>query len=190
MKLTADDLAQELDHIAELARQRMDDGVGHHGEQWRIGGRTAINFMVEKIRSLATRSPKPAKPAVHDTLGAGKMWNWVEGVTHGEESASYLRDRCKHSIRVREGGGPENLPSSLIATFMGMEQKLAIKAEPAVESTGTIGTVTAVGPYSCSGRAVEILVNPFTPRWEVGQNARVTISPTGGKSDEAAATPT
>lgn len=55
----------------------------------------------------------------------------AEGATHWEENASYLLDRCKHSIRVREGGGPENLLSSLIATFMGMEQKLAIKAEPA-----------------------------------------------------------
>ena len=39
----------ELDHIAELARQRMDDGVGHHGEQWRLGGRTAINFMMDML---------------------------------------------------------------------------------------------------------------------------------------------
>lgn len=51
----------ELDHIAELARQRMDDGVGHHGEQWRLGGRTAINFMMDKLRRLAT--PQPPKPA-------------------------------------------------------------------------------------------------------------------------------
>lgn len=40
------------------------------------------------------------------------------------ENVEYLLSKCKHTIRVREGGGPESLLDSLIATFMGMQQKL------------------------------------------------------------------
>ena len=41
-----------------------------------------------------------------------------------EENVGYLLGRCKHTIRVREGGGPESLLDSLVVTFIGMEQKL------------------------------------------------------------------
>lgn len=40
------------------------------------------------------------------------------------ENAEYLLNCCPHTIRVREGGGPEDLLSSLICTFMSMERKL------------------------------------------------------------------
>lgn len=41
-----------------------------------------------------------------------------------ENNAQYLLERCPHTIRVREGGGPENLMHSFIHTFMAMEEKL------------------------------------------------------------------
>jgi hypothetical protein len=41
-----------------------------------------------------------------------------------EDNAKYLLDRCPHTIRVREGNGPEDLLSSLIVTFMMMERML------------------------------------------------------------------
>jgi len=50
---------EALENIAKLARQRIDAGLRHHGEQWRLGGRTGINFMMEKLRRLAT--PQPPK---------------------------------------------------------------------------------------------------------------------------------
>ena len=42
-----------------------------------------------------------------------------------DENVRYLLNRCKHTIRVREGGGAKDLLSSLIVTFTGMEQKIA-----------------------------------------------------------------
>lgn len=50
---------EALENIAKLARQRIDAGLRHHGEQWRLGGRTGINFMMAKLRRLAT--PQPPK---------------------------------------------------------------------------------------------------------------------------------
>lgn len=41
-----------------------------------------------------------------------------------EENARYLLDRCPYAVRVHEGGGPEDLLSSFIITFMGMERRL------------------------------------------------------------------
>lgn len=39
-------------------------------------------------------------------------------------NAAYLLDNCPYTIRVREGGGPEDLIASLVVTFMKMEHKL------------------------------------------------------------------
>lgn len=52
-----------------------------------------------------------------------------------EENARYLLGRCKHTIRAREGGGPESLLDSLILTFTKMESLLAAThaASPAPE---------------------------------------------------------
>lgn len=50
---------EALENIAKLARKRIDAGLRHHGEQWRLGGRTGINFMMAKLRRLAT--PQPLK---------------------------------------------------------------------------------------------------------------------------------
>jgi hypothetical protein len=44
------------------------------------------------------------------------------------ENAEYLLARCKHTIRIREGGGPESLLNSFIITFMNMEQKIDERA--------------------------------------------------------------
>lgn len=43
------------------------------------------------------------------------------------ENAQYLLERCKYTIRVREGGGPESLLDSLVVTFMNMERLLENK---------------------------------------------------------------
>lgn len=40
------------------------------------------------------------------------------------ENVEYLLSKCKHTIRVREGGGPETLLDSLIVTFINMQTKL------------------------------------------------------------------
>ncbi len=40
------------------------------------------------------------------------------------ENAEYLLKHCPFTIRVREGGGPENLLSSLVVTFQGMQRRL------------------------------------------------------------------
>lgn len=46
-----------------------------------------------------------------------------------EDNAKYLLDRCPFTIRVREGNGPENLLSSLVVTFQGMERRLTGASE-------------------------------------------------------------
>lgn len=51
----------------------------------------------------------------HETL-AGGTW---------EENVEYLLSRCPYTVRVREGGGPENMIDSLICTFMKMEMEIA-----------------------------------------------------------------
>jgi hypothetical protein len=43
------------------------------------------------------------------------------------ENIEYLLARCPYTIRVREGGGPESVIDSLIATFMKMEIMLKEK---------------------------------------------------------------
>jgi len=48
------------------------------------------------------------------------------------ENAEYLLQRCPHTIRVREGGGPENLLSSFVLTFQKM-QGLLEKGTPETE---------------------------------------------------------
>lgn len=39
-------------------------------------------------------------------------------------NATYLLEKCPYTIRVREGGGPEDLIASLVVTFKNMEYKL------------------------------------------------------------------
>lgn len=41
-----------------------------------------------------------------------------------EANAKYLLDRCPFTVRQREGGGPEDLKSSLVVTFQGMQMRL------------------------------------------------------------------
>lgn len=72
----------------------------------------------------------------YDTIEK-KLWMYREGWTDvlreaetievgtWEENVEYLLSRCKYTIRVREGGGQENLISSLIVTFMKMEIVIA-----------------------------------------------------------------
>jgi len=41
-----------------------------------------------------------------------------------EENIRFLLDKCRYTIRVREGGGPESLIDSLITTFTAMQHRL------------------------------------------------------------------
>lgn len=93
--LTADEL--ELNHIAELARQRMDAGVGHHGEQWRLGGRTAINFMMDKLSRAKFIQSRAAgvRGAEHVVIDA----HWLENIA----AAAALLSGDDSLISRREG---------------------------------------------------------------------------------------
>jgi hypothetical protein len=65
-----------------------------------------------------------------------------------EANARYLLDRCPHTIRVREGGGPEDLMQSLVVTFRAMEQK---SAQPEPAEGGQAPTLTPVEHGALSG---------------------------------------
>lgn len=68
-----------------------------------------MTYSGDKVRAIA----RILEPALEESESA----QWIENV-------EYLLKRCPHTIRSREGGGPENLLHSLIITFMGMEIKL------------------------------------------------------------------
>lgn len=65
--------------------------------------------------------------------------DWVDGAKSEaekadaawKENAEYLLASCPHTIRAREGGGPEVLLHSLVLTFMSMQRQLAAKEEKA-----------------------------------------------------------
>lgn len=42
-----------------------------------------------------------------------------------ENNVRFMLDNCPHTIRSREGGGPENLMVSLVLTFTRMQRQLA-----------------------------------------------------------------
>jgi hypothetical protein len=66
-------------------------------------------------------APALATSAPSEPAGDG----WTDNVL-------YLLERCPHAVRVREGGGPENLLSSLCVTFQKMQGLLASQPTPAV----------------------------------------------------------
>lgn len=48
--------------------------------------------------------------------------------SHGyEPNVKYLLENCPHTIRVREGGGPESIVESLIVTFTKMQHQLGVR---------------------------------------------------------------
>jgi len=48
-----------------------------------------------------------------------------EGPDSWGANAKHLLARCPYTVRQRPGGGPEDIKSSLVVTFMGMQQDLA-----------------------------------------------------------------
>lgn len=67
-----------------------------------------------------------------------------------EDNARYLLEHCPFAIRVREGGGPEDLLSSLVVTFQGMQHQIERTRQSVMptgaESDGTLSTVAASAP--------------------------------------------
>ena len=63
-------------------------------------------------------APEPSAQAVADDPDS-----W-------EANAKYLLDRCPHTVWQRPGGGPLDLKSTLVVTFMGMQQKIASSPKP------------------------------------------------------------
>jgi len=55
----------------------------------------------------------------------------LNGSNGWETNARFLLDHCPHAVRVREGGGPEDLLSSLVVTFQKMQGHLASAQQPA-----------------------------------------------------------
>ena len=90
----------ELDHIAELARQRMDDGVGHHGEQWRLGGRTAINFMMDKLGRHIAAGHQGAMSAWVGDMKTSAGMDYYVCVGHGKDCGEHMTPNV-YKIRGR-----------------------------------------------------------------------------------------
>lgn len=68
-------------------------------------------YSEEQMREYALAARKSLDDELNGTDG------WVANV-------KYLLDNCPHTIRMLEGGGPENLLSSLCVTFLNMQHKL------------------------------------------------------------------
>ena len=69
----------------------------------------------------------------HFTDGKGTVVGWLPLVPDAESdknengweaNVKHLLDNCPHTVRVREGGGPESLVESLVVTFMKMQNML------------------------------------------------------------------
>jgi hypothetical protein len=73
------------------------------------------NITLDEIRAISTAAERLAPPpgAEHPP---GDGWS---------DNARYLLDQCPHTIRVREGNGPEDLLSSLVLTFQKMQGRIA-----------------------------------------------------------------
>jgi hypothetical protein len=94
---------------------------------------------------------------VHCYAIAGQQCQYEPSGDGWEDNAIYLLDRCPHAVRVREGGGPENLLSSLCVTFQKMQGMLATtppQAEPSPGMSKSWQTAVAVAREAPSGRTV------------------------------------
>lgn len=60
-----------------------------------------------------------------------------------EANAEYLLARCPHTVRQRPGGGPEDIKSSLVVTFMGMQQDLAAERRKVKEQAAEVERLRA-----------------------------------------------
>ena len=69
-------------------------------------------------QAQAAPAPDPSAQAVADDLDS-----W-------EANAQYLLDRCPYTVWQRPGGRPLDIKSTLVVTFMGMQQKLAASPKP------------------------------------------------------------
>jgi hypothetical protein len=93
---------QPIEVIKESALRIEKDGVMKEGsERFRTDMITLVNYALF------------GAPVEVAELNDG----WIE-------NAKYLLDHCRHTIRVREGGGPEDLLSSLVVTFQKMQMEI------------------------------------------------------------------
>lgn len=137
---TEQDLCQLLAPVLDLLRASLkenqqrrkcsdmrheQDQVEHYDKTW-IAPLTESIKTVESLVGTNTCSHCDCTGDVHSIDGEWRGHceacqpnkRWVENV-------EYLLKQCPHTIRVREGGGPESLLDSLIVTFMLMESRLA-----------------------------------------------------------------
>lgn len=75
----------------------------------------------ELAQAVAALSPAVQQPSA---APSGVTW---------EENVEALLARCPHTIRSREGGGPEDLIASLVLTFTVMQQLLASAQPPSTQ---------------------------------------------------------
>lgn len=74
-RASAQELRERITIILGSARKRIDGAAPHHGEQWVIGGRTAINFIKQKLHRLLS-SVEQTAPVVDDARMARAL-EWV-----------------------------------------------------------------------------------------------------------------
>lgn len=91
--------------------------------------REKVDVFTRELANLILDAPAANKAdvmvTVHDATRAAQETTTAQPAGDGwEANARYLLENCPYSIRVREGGGPENLLSSLVVTFQGMQHKL------------------------------------------------------------------
>jgi hypothetical protein len=105
------------DHIPPQASEDVVEMLRDPSCTFNSGYRFIAANEIERLRNKLPADETPA--------GGPDSW---------EANAKYLLDRCPHTIRVREGGGPENLMHSFVHTFTAMERKLE---QPIAARVGT-----------------------------------------------------
>lgn len=78
-----------------------------------------VNEDLNRMREVVNAAVLAAAPKVAQPEKPGDGWI---------ENAAYLLTNCPHTVRMREGGGAEDLLSSLVATFKKMEHMLQADA--------------------------------------------------------------
>jgi len=72
---------------------------------------TVYGYSKEQMQEYALAARKELEDELSGTDG------WIA-------NAEYLLNNCPYTIRMREGGGPENVLSSLVVTFLGMQHRV------------------------------------------------------------------
>ena len=87
-RASAQELRERITIILGSARKRIDGAAPHHGEQWVIGGRTAINFIKQKLHRLLS-SVEQTAPVVDDARMARAL-EWVRVMAMQDADGSHV----------------------------------------------------------------------------------------------------